>query len=145
VQGGAPLWVQDQRVSLLPAAIGAVTLFVEDLPRARSFYLDVFGGPVIYQDDVSAVVSFGTTMINLLDAREAPGLVAPAAVAAAGSGSRLLFSIWVDDVDALCAGLAAQGVSPVNGPVDRPWGKRTASFADPDGNLWELAQDIPPA
>jgi catechol 2,3-dioxygenase-like lactoylglutathione lyase family enzyme len=137
--------VQDSKMSLLPSAIGAVTLFVEDLPRARAFYQDVFGGPVIYQDDVSAVYSFGATMINLLDAREAPALVAPAAVAASGSGSGLLFSIWVDDVDARCADLTARGVSMVNGPMDRPWGKRTASFADPDGNLWELAQDIPQA
>jgi uncharacterized glyoxalase superfamily protein PhnB len=27
----------------------------------------------------------------------------------------------------------------------REWGKRTASFADPDGNIWEIAQELSPA
>jgi uncharacterized glyoxalase superfamily protein PhnB len=31
----------------------------------------------------------------------------------------------------------------VNGPVDRPWGRRTAAFADPAGHAWEVAQLLP--
>jgi lactoylglutathione lyase len=27
--------------------------------------------------------------------------------------------------------------------MNREWGKRTASFTDPDGHLWEIAQDLP--
>ena len=30
----------------------------------------------------------------------------------------------------------------VLGPIDRPWGVRTAAFADPDGYLWEIAQQL---
>ena len=26
---------------------------------------------------------------------------------------------------------------------DRPWGVRTASFSDPGGHLWEIAQALP--
>ncbi len=33
------------------------------------------------------------------------------------------------------------GVKLLNGPVDRPWGPRTATFADPAGNIWEIAGD----
>lgn len=33
----------------------------------------------------------------------------------------------------------ALGIDLVNGPIDRPWGIRTALFADPDGHLWEFA------
>ena len=33
-------------------------------------------------------------------------------------------------------------VALLNGPVDRPWGLRTACFADPGGHLWELAQEL---
>jgi len=32
-----------------------------------------------------------------------------------------------------------EGVGLLNGPVDRPWGMRTASFTDPGGHIWELA------
>jgi uncharacterized glyoxalase superfamily protein PhnB len=30
----------------------------------------------------------------------------------------------------------------LNGPVDRPWGVRTASFTDPAGHIWRIAQDL---
>jgi uncharacterized glyoxalase superfamily protein PhnB len=33
-------------------------------------------------------------------------------------------------------------VSLLNGPIDRPWGMRTATFADPDGHIWEIAQQL---
>lgn len=129
----------------LPSAIGAITVFVDDLNRSTTFYRTVFGESPVYQDPSSAVFGFGETVVNLLDVAEAPGLIAPANVAASGSGSRYLLSIWVEDVDAVAARLAGLGIALVNGPIDRDWGKRTACFADPDGTLWEIAQDISPA
>ena len=80
------------------------------------------------------------TLINLLQITEAKELVEPAAVASRSSGSRLVFTIEVDDVDAMCATLTARGVVLLNGPMDRPWGIRTASFCDPGGHIWEIAQ-----
>ncbi len=50
------------------------------------------------------------------------------------------FTITVDDVDATCAELTARGVELINGPMNRPWGIRTACFADPAGNIWEIAK-----
>jgi uncharacterized glyoxalase superfamily protein PhnB len=35
--------------------------------------------------------------------------------------------------------LKRRGAELVNGPMDRPWGIRTASFRDPAGHLWEIA------
>jgi lactoylglutathione lyase len=55
---------------------------------------------------------------------------------------RVLLTIKVADVDAVCAALKSHGVPLLNGPVDRPWGRRTAAFADPAGHVWEIAQDI---
>jgi uncharacterized glyoxalase superfamily protein PhnB len=48
----------------------------------------------------------------------------------------------VDDVDATLAELAARGVELLNGPLDREWGIRTASFRDPGGHGWEIAQRL---
>lgn len=81
-------------------------------------------------------------MINVLKITEAETLVDPAKVAGAGLGSRLLLTIKVEDVDAVCEALKKHGVSLLNGPMDRPWGRRTAAFADPAGNVWEVAQEI---
>jgi catechol 2,3-dioxygenase-like lactoylglutathione lyase family enzyme len=122
--------------------LGAITLFVNNLARSRSFYSDVFGLAVVYEDDNSAAFGFGNTIINLLVNAEAIEMIKPAAVADNSVGARYQLSIWVDDVDGVCTELGARGVTLINGPIDQPWGKRTAVFADPDNNLWELAQDL---
>jgi len=85
---------------------------------------------------------FNETIINVLAVSAAGELVAPATVGAPGGGPRHVFSIEVDDVDAVVAELAAHGVTLLNGPIDRPWGLRTASFADPAGHVWEIAQSL---
>lgn len=123
-----------------PGNIFAVTLFTEDLATTKQFYHEVFGLPVAFEDDNSAVFNFGNTLINLLKTSEAPELIAPAPVAPPEAGSRAQFTIQVDDVDALCAELTARGVELLNGPLDRPWGIRTACFRDPGGHIWEIAK-----
>ena len=60
-------------------------------------------------------------------------------MAAADAGSRVQLTLEVDDVDATCAELARRGVELLNGPLDRPWGVRTATFRDPAGHIWEIA------
>jgi catechol 2,3-dioxygenase-like lactoylglutathione lyase family enzyme len=122
-----------------PKGIGAITLFVEDLAASREFYRRVFGLPVVFEDEDSAVFAFGSTLINLLTASAAQELIEPAAVASPEGGSRLQLTINVEDVDATCAELARRGVALLNGPIDRPWGVRTASFVDPGGHIWEIA------
>jgi catechol 2,3-dioxygenase-like lactoylglutathione lyase family enzyme len=120
--------------------ISNITLFVEDLPATKQFYQDVFGLPVHYEDADSAVFNFGNTLVNLLKVTEAPELIAPAKVAEPDAGSRIQFTIDVDDVDAMCVELASRGVELLNGPMDRPWGIRTAAFRDPAGHIWEIAK-----
>ena len=126
-----------------PAGISAITLFVEDLAETKAFYQKVFGLPIHYEDDASAVFNFGNTVINLLKVSQAPELIAPATVAGPEAGSRMQFSIEVDDVDAMAADLQSRGVQLLNGPMNRPWGIRTASFQDPAGYIWEIVGKIP--
>ncbi|HVA32248.1 MAG TPA: VOC family protein [Gaiellaceae bacterium] len=123
-------------------SVGAITLFVEDSGRSKSFYEKVFDAPVVHEDEVSAVFKLENTIVNLLEARAAHELIAPAPVGARESGARFQLTIWVDDADAVCTELAARGVELLNGPLDREWGVRTAGFADPDGHIWEIAAKI---
>jgi catechol 2,3-dioxygenase-like lactoylglutathione lyase family enzyme len=122
-----------------PGAIAAITLFVEDLAEAKRFYSDIFQLPVSFEDENSTVFRFGETLVNLLQSSEAHALVAPATVATPDAGVRFQFTLGVDDVDAVCEELKARGVELLNGPMDRPWGIRTASFRDPGGHIWEIA------
>jgi catechol 2,3-dioxygenase-like lactoylglutathione lyase family enzyme len=120
--------------------IGAITLFVDDLDASKRFYSDVFELPVHFEDDSSAVFNFGNALINLLKREAADELVAPADVAPAGSGATMQLTLEVDDVDAVAARLTERGVELLNGPMDRPWGIRTASFRDPSGHIWEIGR-----
>ncbi len=120
--------------------IAAVTLFVEDLAAARQFYADVFELEVYFEDATSTVYKIGSTLVNLLQVDAAPELITPAVVAGPEAGNRYQFTVEVDDVDELCERLVAKGVTLLNGPLDRPWGIRTASFQDPSGHIWEIAR-----
>lgn len=120
--------------------IFAITLFVDDLKATKDFYQEVFELPILFEDDHSAAFDFGNTIINLLISTEARELIEPAVVAPQEAGSRLQLTIQVEDVDAMCAELTRRGVTLLNGPIDRPWGPRTAAFRDPGGHVWEIAQ-----
>ena len=45
-------------------------------------------------------------------------------------------------MDATYAALKAKGVTFLRPPTDQPWGLRTAHFADPEGNPWEIHQSV---
>ncbi len=126
-------------------SVGAITLFVEDPQRSKSFYEDVFGLSAIYEDEDAAAFSFENTIVNLLALPAARELIDPGAVASREAGSRFQLTIWVDDADAVCAELRTRGVELLNGPMNREWGMRTASFTDPDGHIWEVAEKLPEA
>lgn len=122
--------------------IEVITLFVDDLIAAATFYRKVFEPKVVYEDEVSCVLEFGAVMVNLLQSSQAPELVKPISVTSPRTGVSILLTIKVSDVDGICADLQSLGVALLNGPVDRPWGRRTAAFADPTGHVWEVAQEL---
>ncbi len=119
--------------------LNTITLFTEDLAASKAFYQRIFDLSVVFEDDASVVFKFQNITINILRISEAHELIAPAKVASLESGARLIFTINVKDVDATISDLITRGVMLLNGPIDRPWGVRTASFADPSGHIWEIA------
>jgi catechol 2,3-dioxygenase-like lactoylglutathione lyase family enzyme len=129
-------------VSAIPAGISAITIFVSDVRRARAFYVSLFEREPVFEDEVASTFRLDGVLLNVLALSDAPELVEPAPVATASSAANALFTITVEDCDAACATLAAKGIEIQNGPIDRPWGVRTAAFLDPDGHAWELAQPI---
>jgi catechol 2,3-dioxygenase-like lactoylglutathione lyase family enzyme len=124
-------------------SVGAITVFVEDPQRSKAFYEQVFEVPVLFEDDSSAAFKFENTIINLLATPAAHELIEPATVGGPEGGARMQFTIFVEDADGVIEQLRERGVGLLNGPLDRPWGMRTAAFADPDGHVWEIAQQLP--
>jgi lactoylglutathione lyase len=129
-------------VSVSLKSVGAITIFVEDPKRSKAFYEKVFDAPAVYEDDNAVAFKFDNTIVNLLARREAPELIEPAPVASGDAGASFQLTVWVDDADAVSAELVKRGVELLNGPLNREWGMRTAAFADPDGHVWEIAQEL---
>ena len=117
----------------------AITLFTDDLAEAKRFYLSVFGMPIVNEDATSLAFAFPNIVVNLVTAHGAPELITPAPVGGRDTPARMMLTLQVDDVDAVCERLRALGMELLTGPMTRPWGPRTAAFADPSGHCWELS------
>ena len=124
--------------------IEAIVLFVQDLDRCTAFYRDTFKLQYRGSDAHSAnfLLEDGLYLILLSPSGAADLLSMGVNELSIKGGPRGLLAAGVADVDAAYAELKAQGVTFVRPPTDQRWGLRTAHFADPEGNLWEINQSI---
>ena len=122
----------------------ATVLFVHDLEKCMKFYEDIFGLESPYTDDVSAAYRMQDHDFVLLKPTAAAEMVGEEALSPGKEpGPRVLMCIGVEDVDATFKTLTAKGVAFLKPPKSQNWGRRTAYFADPEGNLWELWHPLP--
>ncbi len=123
-------------------SINVITLFVEDLRAAKSFYQEIFGIAAAYEDERSAAFDFANMSLYLLQHAAARAPITPEAIAWRETGPRIQLTLILDDVDDLDAAradLSVRGVNFIDGLLN-PCGVRTVCFADPNGHIWELAQ-----
>lgn len=123
--------------------IDVAVLFVADLERAMAFYRDTLELPLTFSDASSAYFEMEGASLLLLTITGAQDLLSADAVAPQhppSASSQLV--AFVEDVDAVYAGLLAKGVEFIRPPTDRAWGMRTAHFRDPEGNIWEIARPL---
>ena len=121
----------------------ATVVFVRDLDRCTAFYRDTLKLPFAGSDANSSSFSLQDRYLILLSASGAADLLAsdPGEVKLDGA-PRILLAAGVEDVDTAYETLKKEGVTLLRPPTDQPWGLRTAHFADPEGNLWEINQPI---
>lgn len=128
-------------MSLLPSRLSVVTLGARDLPKLRQFYSGLGWSEVTGSDDNWAGFLLGGVLLALypldgLAAEAAPDLRAPAGF----SGITLACNVdGEEQVDTAFTAAVAAGARPIAEPVHRHWGGRSAYFADPEGNRWEIA------
>ncbi|MGZ3715218.1 MAG: VOC family protein [Ktedonobacterales bacterium] len=121
----------------------ATVVFVRDLDKCTAFYRDTLGLELKDSDPVSASFALGDLYFILLQASAAADLISvEARELSLEGGPRGLLAAGVDDVDAAYETLTAKGVTLLRPPTNQAWGLRTAHFADPEGNVWEINQPI---
>ena len=123
--------------------IDATVLFVRDLARCTTFYRDTLGLQVTNSDPNSLTFQMENQYLLLLEISAAADLIRSEVNALSiEGGPRVLLAAGVEDVDAAYELLVAKGVTFLRPPTNQPWGLRTAHFADPEGNLWEINQSL---
>ncbi|MDQ2888374.1 MAG: VOC family protein [Chloroflexota bacterium] len=123
--------------------IMATGLFVRDLARCTAFYRDTLGLEVQESTADSASFQMENVYFFLLEISAAAHMISEQAVEMKSEGRyHVLLAAGVEDVDAAYETLKARGVTFLRPPTNQPWGLRTAYFADPEGNLWEINQSL---
>ncbi|MCB0030200.1 MAG: VOC family protein [Anaerolineales bacterium] len=122
--------------------ISMITLGVNDLERAVSFYRDGLGFPQMDSPPGVAFFTLNGTWLGLYGREE---LAEDATVPAAGSGFAgfsLAHNVHSDaEVDAVMAQAVAAGATQVKAPQKVFWGGYSGYFRDPEGFLWEVAHN----
>ncbi len=124
--------------------IGLVTLGVRDFARSLAFYRDGLGFPAEgYKDgDDHVMFRLEGTWLSLYPRDK---LAEDAGVADDGgsfSGVTLAHNVGSPEAaDAVFAQAVAAGARPVKPPQPVFWGGYSGYFADPDGQLWEVAHN----
>ncbi len=133
-------------LALPPARLGGVVetaLYVADLPRARAFYRDVLGCPVLLDTPRLVALDVAGRGVLLLFQQGATDAALPTEGGlvpghGAAGVQHLAFAVARDAVPAWIARLAAAGVA-VESRVRWARGGESVYFRDPDGHSVELA------
>ncbi|RXI96390.1 glyoxalase [Anaerobacillus alkaliphilus] len=124
-----------QRVSLL--TIGAF-----DLPKLRSFYKGIGWEETEFSSDNYAAFKTAGVILSIFPIEE---LAKDAGIEISHTADQfrgVSFAINVDSVeqvDSTIEDIRKVGGKILREPSDAFWGGRTAYFADPENNLWEVA------
>lgn len=122
--------------------ISLITFGARDLPRMIAFYRDGLGFPTHNYTPGDDMVMFALegTWLGLFPRAE---LAKDATISVEGSGfngvSLAHNAPSKAEVDAVFAQALAAGATAVKPPQDVVWGGYSGYFADPEGNLWEVA------
>jgi catechol 2,3-dioxygenase-like lactoylglutathione lyase family enzyme len=122
--------------------ISLITFGTRDLPRMVAFYRDGLGFPTHNYTPGDDMVMFRLegTWLGLFPRDE---LAKDATISVEGSGFSGVALAHnepsKEDVDRVFAEALAAGATAVKTPEDVFWGGYSGYFADPEGNLWEVA------
>ncbi len=125
-----------------------ITLGAHDLDALRAFYTRLGWEEAPFAPPGWVSFEIGGALLTLFPFADHSGACARATPATAVAGSAdgaftgLTIALSVDydeDVDMHLEVARAAGATVLKEPDVAPWGARSAYFADPEGNVWEIA------
>jgi uncharacterized protein len=124
----------------VPARITVITLGAHDLPALRDFYASLGWELAVPGDEFCGFATRGA-MLTIFPraelAKDGHTTEAPR-----NEGIAMSIAINVDEreqVDDAIEGIRAAGGTILKEPEDAFWGGRSAYWADPENNVWEVA------
>ena len=126
------------------ARICLVTLAVDDLERAATFYAALGWTRTSAGNDTVVFMQGERMVLSLFGRKDLAADVGSAIKGSAAPYPNVALAINMStekDVDRLFDKAVAAGAVPVKPPEPTFWGGYSGYFADPDGHLWELAHN----
>lgn len=126
----------------VPAHVSLITLAVDDVARATTFYEALGWAPHSVVDD--EVAFFPTTNGVVLSLYRAEMLARDLGVAADAPHDHSAVTLAMNvegeaEVDRILREAQAAGASRITPGAATHWGGYVGYFADPDGHIWEVA------
>jgi catechol 2,3-dioxygenase-like lactoylglutathione lyase family enzyme len=132
------------------SSLESVALEVRNPDIARHFYTEVLGMKLLSADRTGSSQgpmllqpAGGGSCIMLCHMTDQQDSLVPGS---AGAHPELRWTglrLATDNVDAVFNNLSARNVRFLQDPQTKPWGVRDCVFCDPDGNVFNLVQQIP--
>ncbi|NIK67819.1 MULTISPECIES: VOC family protein [unclassified Paenibacillus] len=127
---------------MIPQRVSLITIGAYDLPALRAFYLKLGWAEGAHSSDNYASFLTAGVILTLFPIEE---LAKDAGITFSqdrNSYRAVSYAINVDEpsqVDSIIDQIREIGGTVLREPSDAFWGGRTAYFADPENNLWEVA------
>jgi uncharacterized glyoxalase superfamily protein PhnB len=127
---------------MIPQRVSLLTIGAYDLPVLRSFYQSLGWEETTISSDTYAVFKTAGVLLSLFPIAELAKDAGIEITLSSETFRGVTFAINVEQpeqVDAVIGEVRAVSGKILREPSDAFWGGRTAYFADPENNLWEVA------
>ena len=126
---------------MIPARVSIVTLGARDVERLRAFYDRLGWKALITADDGFTAYDTGGAIFTLwpLDSLAGDAGLEPDPPSTFRGVTLAVNVAAASEVDASTQTARGAGATILKEPRDESWGGRSSYFADPEGNVWEVA------
>ncbi|NHC40292.1 glyoxalase [Bacillus sp. MM2020_1] len=127
---------------MVPQRVSLITIGAYDLPVLRGFYQALGWEETELSSDQYAVFKTAGVLLSLFPIADLAKDAGIEFTNPPGTFHGVTFAINVgqpEQVDSTIESIRTTGAKILREPSDAFWGGRTAYFADPENNLWEVA------